>query len=155
MGAESGIDEFSKMLGTISASKKEPMNTYAMFGKNNLPDAITKFPSALTFIDDVTYEYSAGGPNYAYWQGQTEVHVFPNVNRSNYSSLMRYHQAILVAFATHVTLGGKVVTCMLRQNPSILGPTVLTYGNDNPHHGFLINWSVKEKIKTGTFTFGG
>ncbi len=86
MGAESGIDEFSKMLGTISASKKEPMNTYAMFGKNNLPDAITKFPSALTFIDDVTYEYSAGGPNYAYWQGQTEVHVFPNYNRSNYSS---------------------------------------------------------------------
>jgi hypothetical protein len=155
MGADSWMDAFSNMLGTIAASKSQPMNTYSMIGKNNIPDALTKFPSALTFIDDVTYEYSLGGPNYAFWQGQTEIHVFPNVSRKNYSILMKYYEAILVAFATHVTLGGKVVTCMLRQTPSIQGPLSFTYGNDDPHHGFLINWSVKEKIKTGLFSFGG
>lgn len=154
MAVEQWIDEICKLAGEVPDGRGRRVLSYSVFGKTNFPEGLTKFPCAITYTTQVVSEYSLGGPCIDLWQGVTEFHLSEGSAKSEYPQVMRYFAQIRAAFAAHMTLGGKVAYCKLRDDePSLQGPVVLQYGTEQPHHGIIARWVVKENV-TGSFTIG-
>lgn len=151
---ENWIDEICKLAGEVSNGKGGKVLSYSVFGKTNFPEGLTVFPCAITYTTQVEMQYSAGGPCIDLWKGITEFHLSAGSEKSEYPAVMRYFARIRAAFAAHVTLGGKVAYCILSiEEPSLQGPVVLQYGTEQPHHGIMARWVVKENV-TGKVTIG-
>ena len=145
MAVESWIDELCAVW-EVSDGERGTVRSYRVYSKAEFPAAITVFPCAITYIESVEATYSAGGPCINYWLGVTEFHLFPNTDKGNYPAIMLYYARIIAAAAARLTLGGLVSHFILRSGgePGIVGPVVLQYGGEDPHHGLVVNWRVKE-----------
>ncbi len=116
------------------------------------PESLQDLPCAISYTTDCDPTYSTGGPLIDLYRGVTEFHLFPNVYKRNLPVLMRYFARIRNAAAGAITLSGKVAHFLLRRDvPGIQGPVTLTYGQDAPHMGIIVNWEVKESV-TGDYT---
>jgi hypothetical protein len=155
MAVEQWIDEICNLWGEVSNGRGGLVRSYHVFDKDEFPEAISVFPCALTYTVEVDNQYSFGGPLIDYWRGVTEFHLFPNVDKRNYPQIMRYFARIRNIAAGHMKLNSKVEHFLLRNEhdggASIIGPVVLQYGTENPHHGLIVSWTVKENV-SGDFT---
>lgn len=154
MAVENWIDEIAKLAGEVPNGKGGKVKSYRVFAKADFPEGLTVFPCAITYTTQVITSYSQGGPCIDLWKGVTEFHLSEGTAKSEYPAVMRFFAHIRAAFAQHMTLGGKVAYCKLAEDePSLQGPVVLQYGAEQPHHGIIARWVVKENV-TGTFTIG-
>lgn len=152
MAVENWIDAISA-LWEIEDGAGGTVKSYRVFEKSEFPETITVWPCAITYTRGVKSNYSLGGPCIDHWQGVTEFHLYDNVDRSHMPEMMRWFARIRNAAAGSITLGGLVAHFML--DPSvennILGPVVMQFGSENPHHGLVVSWTVKENV-SGAFT---
>lgn len=141
------IDELAKRVAAeIEDPSGRQVESFYLHEKANWQESIRVFPTMLSYPTGVRCHYSAGGPCYDLWTGQTEFHLVPDTGKHQYPLIMRYYAMIRDAFAKHITLGGKVAYLMLQNESgnSISGPVVMTYGTDAPHLGLIASWVVKE-----------
>jgi hypothetical protein len=150
MAIENWIDEIAKLWGTMKAGKVV-VKSYQVFGKAEIPEALSVYPCAITYTTSVNSQYSTGGPCIDIWTGVTELHLCAGVEKQNYPEIMRYFARIRNAAASKMQLNGKVAFFQLASENSIEGPVKFTYGEEAEHLGLLIHWTVKENV-TGDFS---
>lgn len=144
MGAENWIDKVVALWNTVDDGAGRKVRAYRVFGKNEFPEAVNEFPCAITWIPAVpVVQYSAGGPATVLYRGITEFHLYKDTSKTNYPGLIKYIDRIIQAAASSVTLGGIVSHFLLAANDPLV-PGVLVYGSEEPHHGIVVNWVVKE-----------
>lgn len=143
---EDWIDEVTKTAGTITGANNKRILSYQLFGKTELPEALTSFPCALTFVENVSLEYQLGGGGRNFWDGMTEFHLTADTNRKRIPEVLLYFKRIRDAFAGNMTLNGKVASFMLKGSgdQSIVGPVELNFGGEKAHFGLIAYWKVKE-----------
>lgn len=118
------------------------VRSYRLFERQEFPETINEYPSALSYPTEVTVGIAA--PQMDLWSGQTEFHLFPNTDKANLPALLRYFHRIKVAAAANLSLGGRVAHFQLStEGPAIQGPLELSYGDGAPHHGLIVYWQVK------------
>lgn len=151
MSMENWLDKIAKLMA-VDDGRKGTVRSYAAFEKDEFPEAITEWPCAISYVVTYRAEYSAGGPLIDLYTGVTEFHLCPNVAKSNIPYILRFFARIRNAAAGSMTLGGAVDSFLLRKDTeSIQGPVRLTYGSEDPHHGLIVNWFVKDVVN-GEFT---
>jgi hypothetical protein len=133
--------------------RNETVKSYKL---KEFPETIKGVPSALSYPTAVSYTYGSGQGLIAIWEGVTELHLSTDINKSkNFPLISEYYAAIVTAAAGNVQLDSKVDYFLLRDaangGPSIEGPVELVFGQENPHHGLLVYWRVKE-LSTITVT---
>lgn len=151
------IDALTKVFEVTAHGNRGKVRSFRLFERDEFPESIdpADFPVALSYPTQVRTEYSQGGPKKDYWMGQTELHLFPDAKKSNLPELLRYFARIRDAAAENMLLSGAVHLFLLRNDggASIQGPLVLQYGDEAPHHGLMVYWTVVEDV-TGDFTPG-
>lgn len=144
MGAENWIDKITALWGTVEDGRGGYVRSYRVFERNEFPESISEYPCVITWITKPTViQYSAGGPAVVVYTGISEFHLFPNTNKTNYPALIKYIDRIIRAAASSITLGGAVSHFLLAPTDPLV-PGVLAYGSEEPHHGIVVNWVVKE-----------
>lgn len=153
MAVDLWIDEIVALAGTISDGQKK-VRAYSVFNKAEFPESITVYPCAITYTSELRSSYSLSGPCIDLWYGITEFHLAPNVAKTNYPYIMRFFARIKAAFASKMTLNGKVAYFQLRNDVvGLQGPVTLQYGSEDQHLGIVAQWMVKEDT-SGDFTVG-
>jgi len=146
---ESWIDTLVKVW-EFDCGNGQMVRSYRLVEKAEFPTVIDPgrdFPLALTIPSGVRPEYSLGGPLLGFWNGITEFHVSPNLDKSLMPSLVRWYGKIVRAAAGSMTLGGLVEYFVIAdQEDAVSGPIALQYGAEAEHWGFLVRWTVKERI---------
>jgi len=149
--AELWIDALVK-IWEFSDGSLGMVHSYRVFERNEVPAAITEFPSALSYPTDLQVEYSQGGPTILIWQGATEFHLCPDLKPSNLAYILPFYGRILGAAAGNMTLGGTVKFFQLVNGPGAI--KLVQFGDAAPgaqHHGLLAAWTVKQNL-TGSIT---
>jgi len=130
--------------GIDTGNKGTKLRSYYAFKKAEFPESLSVYPSVISYTTKLAkLDYSAGGPNVLIWDGISEFHLYPNVNKGNYPGMMTWYEKIIIAAAASLTLGGIVQHFILSGTDPII-PGVLRYGGDEPHLGLLVKWQVKE-----------
>jgi hypothetical protein len=114
----------------------------------SLPDLADKGPIALSWPVSVTPKYGAPGssiPTILIWTGETELHLCPDVKKTNLAFILPFFGRILNAAKTNETLGGLVVQFHLIAEDN-LALSVLQYGSEAPHHGIVVRWMVNQDL---------
>lgn len=158
MAIENWIDALAAIWEVTAHANKGLVYSYRVYQRDEFPEAIDpqKFPVALSYPTGVSNEYSAGGPKIDYWTGITEFHLFPDVKKSNLPDILPYFKRIRDAAGTHMRLSGDVDLFLLDAGGgavSIQGPMALQYGTEEPHHGLIVHWKVKDVV-SAEFTAG-
>ncbi len=136
------IDALTK-IWQIDDGRGSLVKSYRLFEKNEIPDSLDTFPCAITYLVEVESNYS-GGASFDLITGVTEFHLAAGVAKSNMAYVMRFVDRIKTAAAANVTLGGLVSYFTLTPNqPNILGPLELYYGDNAPNMGLTAHWTVK------------
>jgi hypothetical protein len=149
---ENWIDELAKVW-EISDKRFGTVRSFRMMEKAEFPDSIDPVgldvsPMALTFPGTFEPEYSEGGPHIGYWKGQTEFHVASDLDRSRVPSLLPWYGMILKAATANMTLGGSVELFLIDSTEdAITGLLPLSYGGETAHWGFVVKWTVKERLE--------
>lgn len=146
------IDGVSKVF-EISDGRGGTVRSFRLYERNDFPESLSTFPSALSYVTDMEINYSTGGPVIELWRGVTEFHIVPSVAKIHYPYVLAFYRRIITAATANMTLGGTVNYFLLRGGgeTSIQGPVVLQYGSEEPHLGLIVNWVVKVNA-TGEFT---
>lgn len=150
MAVESWIDALAKVW-EFTDGKKGTVLSYRVFERDEFPESLPDLNTtkvALSYITDVTLTYSAGGPCIDLYQGTTEFHLTADLKKSNLAYLLRFIARIRNAAAGNIKLGGAVDHFQVK---AITGPMALQYGDEALHHGFVVEWEVKENV-SGDFT---
>ena len=120
--------------------------------KNEFPEALTdlgdKGPIALSwplYFDPTYGAPSSSIPTILITHGETELHLTPDVKKTNIAFIQPFIGRILYAAKTNIALGG-LVSYFVLENANNLQISVLQYGNEAPHHGIVINWIVKQDL---------
>ncbi len=144
MAIEDWIDALCA-IWEISDGKGGQVRSYRVFEKNEFPEAITDHPCAITYTQGVIMQITASGGK-SIWRGVTEFHLSDNVDKSRFPEYIRYFARIRAALAANMKLGGLVDHLRVNTDitPSVQGPVVLVYGSENPHHGIVVYWEVKQ-----------
>jgi hypothetical protein len=148
------IDAVQDVWAGISGNGFNSVKAPLLIRRAEFPDAIDAadlalHPLALSIVGDTKFVYSAGGPNEGFYQGVTEFHVAPSLDRSLIPSLLQWPRLIVVAAAAHLQLGGLVNHFALQdRDDQINGPIALKYGEEAEHWGFLVYWEVKENVNS-------
>lgn len=150
MAIELWIDEVAKLAGSVKAHNKGYVRAYLVFSKTEIPETITEFPCAITYVQGLRTQYNQGGVCIDILDGVTEFHLFPDTKKANYPELARYFGKIRAAWAANMSLSGKVDHCILKPDQS-MEIVAMTYGSEAEHHGIMVHWEVKENV-TGQFT---
>jgi hypothetical protein len=149
---EDWIDEQCKVWESIDLGEFKSVRSYRLAGAADFPAAITPseldlHPVVLTIPSSMMPEYSLGGPREGIYAGVSEFHVAPDVDKARLPALLPWYGMILRAAAAHMKLNNKVVHFAIeKQEGAIAGPLALKYGDENPHWGFIVQWTVKEKL---------
>jgi hypothetical protein len=143
MSVESWIDKVCKVW-EISDGAGGTVRSYRLFERDEFPEALSEFPCCITYPLGVNMTYSMGGPCIDLWEGVTEFHILPSVDKANLATVLRYVNRIRAAAAANATLGGTVAHFVLAPENSIQGPVRLQYGDESEHHGLIVRWQVKE-----------
>lgn len=136
----------------ISDTRFGTVKSFKLVQDADFPDSLEAsdldlHPVALTIPGGVQFEYSLGGPRIGFYSGVTEFHVAPDLNRSRLPALLPWYGKIVRAAAAAMQLSGTVEYFVISDQPdAIQGPLALQYGSENPHWGFVVNWTVKEHI---------
>ncbi len=148
MALEDWADELTGVWAQMSNGKGGNVKSYGLIDKREFPEKIEVFPSALSFIEDVRSDYSAGRLILEFWSGFTELHITKDIDKSNYPDLYKFFRPIRDIAAVNMQLNNTVDHFLLdfENRPSIQGPVVLQYGIDAPHLGLIINWNVKDNV---------
>lgn len=145
MAVEDWIDQVASLYGEVEDGQGGRVQSYWVFKKAEIPEAISVYPCAITFIEGFRATYGAGDSTLL-WHGVTEFHLWPKTGKSAYPYVMRFYNRILVASAAHVKLGGLVDHFLLRTDvDSIQGPSIFDYGTPGAHQGLVAHWEVKER----------
>lgn len=140
---EEWIDNLTDLWGGVSDGKTGKVRAYSLFKRNEFPDALELGqPSALTFFEELTPEYSAGGPNLGFYNGVTDFHLTPDTNRRRLPYVFGFVGRIWRAAASQMQLGGKVEHFVVTK----ISLAVLQYGQEAQHFGLQVEWTVKESI---------
>jgi hypothetical protein len=139
---ENWIDAVAKVF-EISDGQGGLVKSFRVFEKDEFPNALSQFPSAISYPTGVQAIY--GEASMDIWTGITEIHVDP-VEKSNLADVLRYVNRIKTAVAANITLGGLVSYFILDQDggQNIVGPVTLDFGDPSPNTGFIVHWTVKE-----------
>lgn len=144
---ENWIDEIAKMIGQVSDGRGGSIRSYRLFEKNEFPETISVFPSALTYPEDVVMASPDSGPNVDTWRGITELHIAPGTKKADFPYILGFFSRIRAAFAIDRTLGGRVQFCKLSiEGPSIEGPIIFNPNTEIATSGLKINWIVRERL---------
>ncbi len=139
---ENWIDEVAKVF-EISNGRGGKLRSFRVFERNEFPESMSDFPCAVTYPTEVRMKY--GETAHDLWNGVTELHLFPNTQKTNIPETLRYYARIKSAVAAHITLGGLVSYFILDQEgPSVQGPVALSFGELGEHMGLIVHWVVKE-----------
>ena len=115
----------------------------------SLPDLSSKGPLALSWpekIQKLVYGApNASTPTIIVWRGMTELHLTADVKKTNIAFILPFFGRIVNAAKTNITLGGLVEYLVLEEAEN-LDISVLKYGDEAPHHGIVIRWSVKQNL---------
>lgn len=142
---ETWIDKLAENCGRMSAGNGRKMLAYPMFGKTELPEALTVFPCCIQIPESVETKYSASGVCINIWKGTTEFHLASDLNRKKIPEVLLMFKRIRDQFAGNMTLDGTVAYCILEPDGvAIEGPVQLRFGNENDHFGLIAHWVVKE-----------
>lgn len=154
MAIEDWIDTLTEVWGTMPSGSRGNVRSYRCFNKNEFPEAISEFPSAISFVTRL--RFSGGGessPHICIWDGQTEIYISPGVSKAGVPEVMRYFDRALRAALGNRTLNGKVAEFSLIKTSdaeAITGPAVLNYGGEQMHLGLVVHWRVKEILSSVT-----
>jgi hypothetical protein len=113
-----------------------------------IPDLADKGPIALSWPLSVIPHYGASSssiPTVLIWSGETELHLTPDVKKTNLAFVLPFFGRIVNAAKTNLTLGGLVEYFILDEEDN-LTLSVMRYGDEAPHHGILIRWTVKQNL---------
>ncbi len=152
MAVEDWIDAVTAAAGTVAAPSGGQVLSYRVYARKEIPEDLTKFPCALTFVTRVRSQYSDAGPCVDLWDGKTEFHIFPNTAKSNLPEVMLYFSRIRNAFAKVRTLGGKVDHFMLKADEGLTLDEGV-WGGEVTHYIITAHWTVKEGV-TDEVTLG-
>lgn len=150
MAIESWIDELARVWGTIRSARRGNVRSYAVFEREEFPEAITTFPAAISYVTGV--RFAGGGdssPHILHWAGQTEFYLAEGTSKQGVPETMRYFERILRAALLARTLNGKVAEFALikaAEGEAITGPAILNYGGEQLHLGLVVHWRVKEAM---------
>lgn len=146
MAIEKWIDDLAAVSGSIQSHTGGQIKAFRAFTRNEIPEALTTFPAALTYPTRMVPNYSDSGPCYDLWEGVVEYHLMGNTAKGNLPELMRYFGKIRSAFAAHRQLGGKVAYLVIVEP----GLELITgqYGEEAEHHGILCHWVVKDIVSS-------
>ena len=150
MSLENWIDKIADLWSQIETHDGGTMRAYKLATVAEFPESI-KAPCVMTYPTEVGLTYSVGGPIHEHWIGQSDFYLFDNVSKSNLPQLLPYFRKIRNAAIASITLSATVANFSIGSidtgRPTIQGPVELIYGdNDQPHHGLIVNWFVKEDI---------
>lgn len=144
MAVNDWIDSVATLMA-VSDGAGGTVRSYRVYEKAEFPESITVYPCALSYVSGV--QFVGGHFSYAVWSGVTEFHLMPNANKANLPRLMLYIARIYAACNASIQLGGLVEHFLLKPGgPNIVGPVQLKYGSEEPHHGLVVNWEVKENV---------
>lgn len=151
MAIENWVDELVKVAGSVASHTGRKVRAYAVFHKQEFPEALSEFPCAITFGFRVSSSYSDSGPCIDLWEGITEFHLFPDTKKTNIPEALRYFGRIRNAYALRRRLGGLVEHMLIREE----GMSLVTaqYGAEDEHHAIVVPWQVKERV-TAEITLG-
>jgi len=151
MAVTDWIDKIAQVF-EVANGKGGTVLSYRMYDRNNIPEALTSYPCAISYVTEARHQYSLGGPCLDFYNGVTEFHLTPNASKANLPYIMPYFARIRDAAAGNITLSGTVAHFLLRlDEASVTGPVTLQYGQEEPHHGLVVRWEVKEEV-SGDFT---
>jgi hypothetical protein len=146
---ETWIDTLCKVFN-IDDGRGGQIHSFVIFEKNELPAAITPelIPCAVSYVSDVQFEYSTGGPTIFYWNGQTEFHLTSDVKPANIAYIMPFFGRIFAAAAQQAKLSNKVELFQIPNNtPGVM--LFATYKNadgHDDHQGIVVKWFVKQNL---------
>lgn len=149
---EDWIDEVAKLAGTVktSASGKSYVRSFWAFKKNEFPEAITEFPSAISYVQGMRLMGgSDSGPTIFYWRGVTEFYIAAGTGKMNAPAVLPYFGRVLEAFLQKRTLGGLVAEFNLvkQADGEAIVAGNLSYGEAGVQHlGLAVYWRVKEIV---------
>lgn len=143
MAIENWIDELVDVAGSVRSDKGDFVRAYYVFKRAEIPEALEKFPCALTYGTVVHPKYG-DSISTDLWEGVTEFHLFADTKKTNFPEIQRYFGKIRNAFAAKRTLGGKVAHLAIQEQGIELH--VGTYGSEVEHHMLMVYWEVKENV---------
>ena len=138
---ESWIDALTRVW-EIEDGRGGTVKSYRLFEAEELPEALSIYPCAISYPTQM--DMHSGSAAYNLWQGVTEFHISPTVEKTAIADVLRYFARIRSAAAANVTLGGLVSYFVLDESSSIQGPVHLEYGEQSPGMGLIVHWTVKE-----------
>lgn len=146
MAVEDWIDELVGVTRSIPGVQAAPL----VFKKDEFPESLSVFPTALTFVEEVAMLYPDGGPNQDAWSGTTEFHLVSDTSKRNLPKIMSYFKKIRTAFTANrllLDVPGRSVFMKLRaENGPSIEVAVLQYGSEAPHLGLVVHWRVWERF---------
>ena len=150
MALENWIDKIADLWSAIETHEAGTLRSYKLATSADFPESISA-PCVMTYPTEMSLTYSIGGPLFEHWIGQSDFYLFDNVSKVNLPMLVPYFARIRNVAIASITLSSTVVNFSIGSDntgrPTIQGPVSLQYGdNDNPHHGLVVNWFVKEDI---------
>jgi hypothetical protein len=120
--------------------------------KDDFPEALTdlsdKGPIALSwplYVDPTYGAPNGSAPTILIWHGVTEIHLTPDVKKTNLAFILPFFGRILAAAKANFSLGGLVAYFEL-ENANNLQLSILQYGSETPHHGIVVRWIVKQNL---------
>ena len=153
MAIEDWIDDVVQVAGSVKSHEKGIVRAYQVVSKAEFPESITVRPCVLVYPTSVVFQLSAGMSK-EIWRGVCEFYLFPNKNKSNIPTIVKYYRRIRDAFAGAVTLGGKVDHFCFAPGENSLEFSVLQYGDEAEGHGITVRWEVKADVSSEV-TVGG
>lgn len=148
---ESWLDALNAIWG-FDTGRGTHVQTPKCVTKNEFPESLPKLadaPVALSWPLNVSVEYgdpNSSMPTILIWNGETELHLTPDVKKTNLAFILPFFGRILNAAKTNYSLGGKVVYFHLAEDNSMELVSELRYGSEAPHHGIIIRWVVKQDL---------
>lgn len=157
---EDWIDKICDVWGTVSNGKGGFVRSFYVYKRDEFPETITAamMPCVLTYTLNVGNDVNAAD-SFDHWQGRSEFHLFPNVDKRNFPAIMLYFKRIRQAAAANIKLGlgASGLHYFLLKSPftrvsgvGITGPVVMQYGSEDPHHGLIVDWLVKADVTENT-----
>ena len=145
------IDSLVDVWAGISDQRFGSVRSFHLLKKAEFPEAINPaddFPCAITIPGGLDPgDYGVGSPKVAVWNGVTEFHLTPDLNKKHLPAILPWYGLIWAAAAANPTLDGNVeLFWIISRADGINGPLALRYGAEAPHWGLIVNWMVKEPV---------
>jgi hypothetical protein len=134
----------------LDTGRNQVVRTPSCISKNDFPEALTdlSIPVALSWPLVLSAKYGAGSssfPTILIVHGETEIHLTPDVKKTNLAFILPFFGRILNAAKTNITLSGLVEYFVLDEE-NAMELVVMQYGSEAPHHGIVIHWTVKQNL---------